>query len=629
MSQIYKKDSTSPASDVETISGNTGGPVGPNAAFDIEFTASGGFAVTGNAGTNSLNMAPDGWTSGSVVFAGSSTGFAQDNTNFFFDNVNNRLGIRTNTPAFPFDVNSTGFSARFGTGSFANTAIAIRGNSGGAYFGLSTGGSSGQAIIQGGATKDIAFFVNNDTFASGSAAMTIFQDTKVAIGATAVGVPKLTVRNEGPTISSSGGTVTIQDDRAFATNVGGSLTFGGEVNAAASQTVYAGIDGVKENATENNVAGKLRLYTRDPSLGLLERMTILSSGNVGINQTSPSTTLEVSEDILVSGSTPTVDIQGSASAIFNAVGAITGFVEVTGQSNTATGTVAAARVNARTSRQAGFILGDEIGTDLWFMGRRYSGGIANNDFQITDGTGNQALRINTSEQILFGAGSTVRNKYDFILGGATIGNSKVNFSGAGSTLVVTQLATKVPQIQITNGESDVDNNPASTNLVTTSFTNTGGSEAFYGMTATRSTSSQIDAGTYTAVQSGDNLGKLVWTGDDGTDLRTAAADIRCLVDGAVSSNIVPGSISFRTTNTSGVITQAAIITASQAIGIGTTPNASAILDAQSTTRGVRFPNMTTAQRDAIGSPALGLVIYNTSTNKLNVYTGSWEAITSA
>lgn len=66
------------------------------------------------------------------------------------------------------------------------------------------------------------------------------------------------------------------------------------------------------------------------------------------------------------------------------------------------------------------------------------------------------------------------------------------------------------------------------------------------------------------------------------------------------------------------------------VGIGTnSPVSTAILDMQSTTKGVRFPNMTTTQRNAISSPSLGIVIYNTTTNKLNVYTGSWEAIVSA
>jgi len=66
------------------------------------------------------------------------------------------------------------------------------------------------------------------------------------------------------------------------------------------------------------------------------------------------------------------------------------------------------------------------------------------------------------------------------------------------------------------------------------------------------------------------------------------------------------------------------------VGIGTSsPNASAILDAQSTTKGVRFPNMTTTQKNAISSPAAGLVVFDTTLSKLCVYSGSaWQTITS-
>jgi hypothetical protein len=59
------------------------------------------------------------------------------------------------------------------------------------------------------------------------------------------------------------------------------------------------------------------------------------------------------------------------------------------------------------------------------------------------------------------------------------------------------------------------------------------------------------------------------------------------------------------------------------VGIGTTtPNASAQLDVTSTTRGFLPPRMTTTQRDAIVSPAAGLVVYNTTTNKHQGYNGS-------
>lgn len=63
------------------------------------------------------------------------------------------------------------------------------------------------------------------------------------------------------------------------------------------------------------------------------------------------------------------------------------------------------------------------------------------------------------------------------------------------------------------------------------------------------------------------------------------------------------------------------------IGINTAnaaPAASAVLDIVSTTRGLLPPRMTTTQRDAISSPANGLVLYNSTTDKLQVRAaGAW------
>jgi len=66
----------------------------------------------------------------------------------------------------------------------------------------------------------------------------------------------------------------------------------------------------------------------------------------------------------------------------------------------------------------------------------------------------------------------------------------------------------------------------------------------------------------------------------------------------------------------------------QNVGIGTsTPHASAKLDVSSSTNGFLPPRMTEIQRNAIASPALGLVIFNTSTNCINIYVGKgWNEI---
>jgi len=61
---------------------------------------------------------------------------------------------------------------------------------------------------------------------------------------------------------------------------------------------------------------------------------------------------------------------------------------------------------------------------------------------------------------------------------------------------------------------------------------------------------------------------------------------------------------------------------------GAVANSSAILDASSTTQGVLVPRMTTAQRNAISSPATGLMIFQTDgTAGFYYYTGSaWSAV---
>lgn len=88
-------------------------------------------------------------------------------------------------------------------------------------------------------------------------------------------------------------------------------------------------------------------------------------------------------------------------------------------------------------------------------------------------------------------------------------------------------------------------------------------------------------------------------------------------------------LTFATRQNSAAWSEVMRIDSSGNVGIGTAANASAILDAQSTTKGVRMPNMTTTQKNAISSPAAGLMVFDTTLAKLCVYSGSaWQTITS-
>lgn len=66
----------------------------------------------------------------------------------------------------------------------------------------------------------------------------------------------------------------------------------------------------------------------------------------------------------------------------------------------------------------------------------------------------------------------------------------------------------------------------------------------------------------------------------------------------------------------------------QSVGIGTTtPNTSAALHINSTTKGLLIPRMSTTERNAITTPAEGLLIYNLTTNELNQrQNGAWKIL---
>lgn len=66
------------------------------------------------------------------------------------------------------------------------------------------------------------------------------------------------------------------------------------------------------------------------------------------------------------------------------------------------------------------------------------------------------------------------------------------------------------------------------------------------------------------------------------------------------------------------------------VGVGTaSPDASALVDMTSNNKGVLIPRLTTAERDAISSPAIGLQIYNTDCGALNHYNGTcWISVSS-
>ena len=132
-----------------------------------------------------------------------------------------------------------------------------------------------------------------------------------------------------------------------------------------------------------------------------------------------------------------------------------------------------------------------------------------------------------------------------------------------------------------------------------------------------------------ALEDDDRIGYYYGMGYDGTNFR-AAASIEFKVDGNVSTGVMPGKIVFRTSE-AGTSDPSSHMTIDSAgnVGIGTNnPDEKAVLTLKSTSKGFLPPRMSQSQRNAISIPPEGLIIYNTSTEKLNIYTSSWEEISS-
>lgn len=75
--------------------------------------------------------------------------------------------------------------------------------------------------------------------------------------------------------------------------------------------------------------------------------------------------------------------------------------------------------------------------------------------------------------------------------------------------------------------------------------------------------------------------------------------------------------------TTSLLTAQPIADADGSLGVGTlNPDPSALLELNSTTQGVLLPRMNSAQRDGIVNPAEGLIIFNTETGRLEIWSNS-------
>lgn len=114
--------------------------------------------------------------------------------------------------------------------------------------------------------------------------------------------------------------------------------------------------------------------------------------------------------------------------------------------------------------------------------------------------------------------------------------------------------------------------------------------------------------------------RLRFNDDDGTVFQLASNNNEFFLADITNASKVPLRIAANAAT-------ATVSINSDGVGIGDYPSsASARFEIVSTTQGFLPPRMTTAQRDAIATPAAGLTIFNSTTGKLEVWDGAlWQA----
>jgi trimeric autotransporter adhesin len=327
-----------------------------------------------------------------------------------------------------------------------------------------------------------------------------------------------------------------------------------------------------------------------------ERMRLDTSGRLGIGTSAPATTLDVNGDATIYG----IRVGRGAGAFDNntVVGNSSLLANTSGQNNTAIG-ITALRFNT-TGYQNTAVGGQALYTNttgafntaygINVLYRNESGdrNVAIGVSALVDnttGSYNTCVGNNAGSALTTGSNNTIIGN---ILGTAGLADTVI--IGAGST----------ERLRIdSSGRVGIGTSAPTQRL--TVFNPTFGVPATSGTTQT------------------NGAFRIGATGTSGVlDFGIGAAGTNQWIQSTDSNNLSLGYVLLLNPNGGNV-------------GIGTTsPSASALLDVTSTTAGFLPPRMTTAQRDAISSPAAGLMVYNTSTNKLNFYNGTaWEAVTSA
>jgi hypothetical protein len=245
----------------------------PNSATTGAITLGGTLGVA-NGGTGTTTA----FTAGSVVFAGASGVYSQDNANLFWDNTNDRLGIGTATPSATLDVNGNMVLPNSGIINFKDAA---------------------------GTNRNVLQFISGEVRLGGAGAGLSTQTFYTAAA------ERMRITSNGDAlINTTTSLYGYASNPSLELNGAAGATLGLKVgNVAGSYISHSGTLNIF-NTTNNGIA----LATNNT-----ERMRIANDGEVGIGVTNPFAKLHVDGEFI------RVDQSGSNAAFLgNAAAMITG-----------------------------------------------------------------------------------------------------------------------------------------------------------------------------------------------------------------------------------------------------------------------------------------------------------------
>ena len=378
--------------------------------------------------------------------------------------------------------------------------------------------------------------------------------------------------------------------------------YAGDGTTAGGTLVSADAATTLESLTDTDLAGKTngQVLSWNSSSGNWEPKTLVSNIADGVVEGSNYQINIVSDDSTILVNSDTNEFTGSLTG--NVTGNVTGDVlgNLTGDVlGNVTGNAAGAHTGTLLGDVTGNVTGDVLGN--------VTGNLSGNAFGDHQGT--------------FTGIITATGSFDGDITGSIFGDdSSLLVDGVGSVIT-----------------GDVNNNITTTAVLTTAtlelsgtgagnkagiqIRTDGNAEDTYSLfdivgatdsdvgSAINFSKSRGTLASPTAVQDGDEILGINYFGYDSDNSPAIAAYIGVRVDGTPSSGVVPGSIGFLTTDSTGSINLALNITSDSVTTFGGAAQLVAYAD-------------TSARNAAIPTPAAGMMIYLTATNKAQVYNGS-------